>query len=321
MIRSEVFEISRFSIMAEAVLATNDNGRILYRNPVLKRLCRGALVDNLIINTKDNELVQGKIQKDKLDIDLNFCSVTLFGDKTVIGTSSSFDKDVFPVLLNNQMYMRLKTFNSDLSIPVFGGRVIKSQNEPATPYDAKVYMSDFEVGYFCLDDITANTIYEIKERLSPFGYKIDTSILSSCNPVCNLNLFDFALVLELMLLTLLSHSAGRNARVFVSESGKNCSVTVEIPYAKASGSVRKSPDSLFDDGTKEKSVIDSIMKFCSLYSWKLVARENKDSLAIAFILPAISHEKHTLRNEDDANIKRVIREVTNVLNDEIKTFS
>lgn len=321
MIRSEVFDISRFSIMSEAVLAANDKGKILYKNPIMKKLCHGSLFDSIDVPDTKNELVRGQISNGRFGLDFDFCSINLFGEKTVIGTFAGFDKDVFPVILNEQIYTHLRTFNSDISIPVFGGRVVKSQLDRSFPHDARVHISDFEVGYFCLDDITANTIYEIKERLSPFGYKIDTDIMSACNPVCNLSLFDFALVLELLLLSLLTLSSSRNARVFVSENGKNCSVTVEVPRTNSAGSIRKSPETLFSDNSKEKAVIDSIMKFCALYSWKLIAREGRDSLAIAFILPAVSHEKHKFRNEDDKDIKRVIKEATSLLDDEIRKFS
>ncbi len=320
MIYKEVFERSRFSVMREAVCAAKYDGKLLYKNHSFKELCRGYACDFVNI---ENEPEADNIGRDKLKLGRNFrefdlAKIDLFGEKLVICTDCKLHSDNFPLVQSEHLYTGLDTLSSRILIPVFGGRVIKLSARGKDKNDIADLMSDYEVGYFCIDTLVTSAVRSFKKKMSLHGYRIDTDILSAGNPVCNVNMFDFILVLEMLMLVMTDLSGERTASISVSQREDMSSVIIEVLRDNTFKSGRISPEKLFDNNAQAKKAVKSLVEFCSLYSWNLVARVDAKRLSVAFSFPICNHVKSKFRNETDKSCERAVEQVSAVLYEDFK---
>ena len=254
------------------------------------------------------------------DFEFDMLTVDLFGEKSVICTDKKLKGENFPIMKNSRFYTGFEGFGVSALIPVFGGRVLKLLTKSGSKNDVVEPMSDFTVGYFCLDSVADCAIRALKEKLMVYGFRIDGDMRFSQSPVCNVNLFDTMLVIQTLILAVMNKSNDRRVSVRVNQREGMCSIIAE---AACTGSLRGSrvrPEELFDDDEEGLRVINSLVSFCSLYSWKLIARIDSKSVAIALCLPIHNVEAVRFRNETDKNCQITIKQVMPIIEDGIDTI-
>lgn len=315
----QIFENSRFSIMKEAVCITSADGRICFKNESFSELFRNSEHHTLLFEREpgQDEISDVVVKLGRLSRDFKLMKIRIIDDFAVVFADTALCGGAFPVMRNSRVYACLDTLASHILIPILGGRVLHSTVGAGQMAEST---SDFEVGYYCLDTIVYNTSEFLKNGFSHMGYRIDADIKTFVSPVCKVNLFDFMLSFEILTMVMARKSDTHEIGIYISQSGDTCSVILKIPCNGFYKRTRMRPDMIFEDDEPAKRSLKSLIDFCALYSWKLVARADTDCIEIAFSLPAYNHEPVRFRNETQDSCIRAGNQIALVLNDDYKMF-
>ncbi len=311
MIHEEIFASSRLSIMGEAVFTSDTEGALIYKNHAFDRLCRTKHCNSIIMEKvpEGDEILSDIYNFGGADFEFDMLTVDLFGEKSVICTDKKLNCQNFPIMKNTRFYTGFEGFGVSALIPVFGGRVLKLLNRSDNKNNVIEPMSDFTVGYFCFDSVADSAVRALKEKLMVYGFRIDGDMRFSQSPVCNVNIFDTMLVIQTLILAVMSKSSERRVSVRINQREGMCNIIAETASAGSLRGSRVKPQELFADDEEGMKVINSLVGFCSLYSWKLIARVDPKSVAMALCLPIHNVESVRFRNETDKNCIIAIEQV------------
>ncbi|MBE6605888.1 MAG: hypothetical protein E7635_02480 [Ruminococcaceae bacterium] len=320
MIHEEIFASSRLSIMGEAVCTSDTDGALIYKNRAFDRLCRTKHCNSIIMEKvpEGDEILSAIYNFGGADFEFDMLTVDLFGEKSVICTDKKLNCQNFPIMKNTRFYTGFEGFGVSALIPVFGGRVLKLLTKSGSKNDVVEPMSDFTVGYFCLDSVADCAVRALKEKLMVYGFRIDGDMRFSQSPVCNVNLFDTMLVIQTLILAVMNKSNDRRVSVRINQREGMCNIIAEAACAGSLRDSRVKPEELFADDEESARVINSLVNFCSLYSWKLIARVKQESVALALCMPVHNVESVKFRNKTDKNCTVAIKQVMPFIEDGIE---
>ncbi len=286
MINVDYLKESRFNLINRAVCISDEHGRIPYMNklfrPTLKKY--SLIIENMKAHT-DVKFFE------------NFAMRFFENDINVYIEDGKGEN--FPLFEENTIYFALETFTGSLKIPVFGA----SARLKGASFDVSgilSYKNDFSVDiaakYFAFEMLLEKLVLRLKENAVHSGYRIKAESLNTCNSVCYAGVFDVAAAISLTVGALLEVSSDKSASCFVERLESSCKFSVSVGYTAAVKEKRVKAKDIF--GEEASRVIESVIEFCELFSFKFLLKTHKSRLEAVICLPIYNVRPAMFKNEE-----------------------
>lgn len=334
MLGSDFYKITRLEIFASPVFVPEPDGRLKYSNKafrtfVKKRFIEDTYKPNMCIVESvrhKNTVKRIEVYSDSKTKAFNVMKLRVFNEYPAICFDDSVGNENFPIIVNDIMYMRLKTFSNSLLIPLFGGAIKRAeqvdfkQDLPGLNEPDEVAAS-FEIRCICIERVLNYIIKDFKEKNSTVGFRLDADLRTSGSPICNISVFDVSIVTELILMVLFRKSNNRTVKITLNTLEDRCRIAFTIERNESVKNGKLITDEIISEKDGSAEVISSIIDYCELFSWKLICKSGKESFTVALSIPICNYKSIRFENVTDMSFVTEIKKATDVLVDDINSLS
>ncbi|MBQ7821786.1 MAG: hypothetical protein IJ391_05840 [Clostridia bacterium] len=324
MLNSEFYENTRLALIGVPVFVSDGERKIRYANKACKSCFAGrhfACVPNADECAREGELKLISVRFGRGVMEFYSAEPCVFGERIDVCVERSVKNSAFPILYDNTLFVAVDTFHGALHIPFFGGRVRTHQN--GREYDTEqipelsAAVSELDIKCLCIENVVADIAASFKEKVSAFGYRIDCRLALPQTPVCNVNVFDVALVCELAMTAMLKIADERTLVISLEEADGVCKIVLDIKSNVCSKEGNIRAGDVFENDPLTGKVVSSLEEVCKIYSWKLFCKSLKGRLLTVLSIPTCNYEPLRFRNVSDTGREPAVKQVTDMLSEQI----
>ncbi|MBO7148572.1 MAG: hypothetical protein J6V93_01825 [Clostridia bacterium] len=321
MLEKEFFDKTRFTLFDAPCFVTDKSGYVAYSTPACKRLAGGRLEKIMKGHVlPDGECETLDLSYGRTNKHFDIMNVRIFSERYNVGIDRALANGAFPILCEDNLCLKVRSFKNELNIPFFGGRIIKGDTVTGLKIEKGLEQTKvtalYNTGYTSVDMLVSRAIDTVKYRASLLGYMIDREAMVVHNFICNVNAFDLSLVCELLMIMMLRRASDRILDVKLNSEDDRCNIVMKIKSDSEKCKGARVKD-IFADSEDFTSVLCSLEKFCEVFSWKLFFKTAKGSTAAVLSLPLKNYRPYRFRSEDEAYLDEITKSVGMLLDDEI----
>lgn len=213
MLGSEFYKNTRLELFVSPVFIPEPDGRLIYANRAFRSFVKKRVIeDTYRPDMRDLENDENGDSVRRIEVCagsrkrvFDALKARAFNEYAMICFDDSIRNESFPIIENDLIFIKLKTYRSSLLIPLFGGRIRKiDSNDSGINMSAvsepSAAVSDLEIRCICIEPVLSDIVRNFKERVAAGGYRIDADLRTNGSPICNLSIFDISIITELILL-------------------------------------------------------------------------------------------------------------------------